>query len=150
MVQKATPRTAPVEISDLLSESASLVQRQIGAIRIVLQLELTPGPPQVPGDAVRLQQVVINMMVNAIQAMAEVEGRMRKLILRSGLDNTGAITVAVQDKGPGISEDTADSLFDAFYALDCGFADQTHLSKLFRRITGSTPNAWRRAFTLAA
>jgi len=81
----------------------------------VLQLEFTPTLPQVPGDAVQLQQVVINLMVNAIQAMADIEGRMRKLVLRSSLSEAGAITVAVQDSGPGFSEDKAAHLFDAFY-----------------------------------
>jgi len=115
MVQKDTARTAPVDINALLSESASLVQREIAANRVVLQLEFTPGLPPVPGDAVQLQQVVINLMVNATQAMADIEGRMRKLVLRSSLSEAGAITVAVQDSGPGFSEDKAAHLFDAFY-----------------------------------
>jgi len=115
MVQKDTARTVPVDVNALLSESASLVQREVAANRVVLQLEFTPGLPPVPGDAVQLQQVVINLMVNAIQAMADIEGRMRRLVLRSSLDEAGAITVAVQDSGPGFSEDKAAQLFDAFY-----------------------------------
>jgi len=115
MVQKDTARTAPVDINALLSESASLVQREVAANRIVLLLELTPGLPQAPGDAVQLQQVVINLMVNAIQAMVDIEGRIRKLILCSSLGEAGSIAVAVQDSGPGFSEDTAAHLFDAFY-----------------------------------
>jgi PAS domain S-box-containing protein len=115
MMQKTTPQSAPVDINALLAEGASLLQREIAANRIVLQLELTPGLRLVLGDAVQLQQVVINLMINAIQAMAGIEGRMRKLIVRSRLGEAGTIEVEIQDSGPGFDDDKAAHLFDAFY-----------------------------------
>jgi PAS domain S-box-containing protein len=116
MVQKTTPLTAPIDINDLLSECTALVQREIAANQVVLQLEFTPDLPKVLGDAVQLQQVVINLMINAIQAMADVEGRMRKLIVRSRLGEAGMVAVAVVDSGPGFSAEKAAHLFDAFYS----------------------------------
>jgi PAS domain S-box-containing protein len=115
MMQKTTPQAAPLNINALLAEGASLLQREIAANHIVLQLELTPGLPLVLGDAVQLQQVVINLMINAIQAMAGIEGRMRKLTIRSRLGEAGMVAVEVQDSGPGFSDDKAALLFDAFY-----------------------------------
>jgi PAS domain S-box-containing protein len=116
MVQKTTPAAVPVDINALLSDCASLIQREIASNRVVLQLEFTPGLPPILGDAVQLQQVVINLMVNAIQAMADVEDRMRKLILRSGPGEAGMIVVEVADSGPGFAGDRAAHLFDAFYS----------------------------------
>lgn len=116
MVQKSTPAMAPVDINALLSDCATLVQREIAANRVALQLEFTPGLPAILGDAVQLQQVVINLMVNAIQAMADIEDRTRRLVVRSGLGAAGMVTVEVADSGPGFAEDRAAHLFDAFYS----------------------------------
>jgi C4-dicarboxylate-specific signal transduction histidine kinase len=120
MVQKTTPQTAPLDVNALLVEGASLVRREIGANRVVLQLELAPGLPLVSGDAVQLQQVVINLMINAIQAMAGqamagTDGPTRRLTVRSERGEAGTVTVAIQDSGPGFAEDKAAHLFDAFY-----------------------------------
>ena len=116
MVQKTTPVAVPVDINALLSDCVALVQREIVANRVVLQLEFTPGLPPILGDAVQLQQVVINLMVNAIQAMADVENLMRRLIVRSGLGEAGTVVVEVADSGPGFAADKAAHLFDAFYS----------------------------------
>jgi PAS domain S-box-containing protein len=116
MVQKTAPAAVPVDINVLLSDCTSLVQREIASSRVVLQLEFTPGLPPILGDAVQLQQVVINLMVNAIQAMADVENRMRKLVVRSSVGGAGMVTVEVADSGPGFAENKAAHLFDAFYS----------------------------------
>jgi len=116
MVQKTAPALIPADINALLGECAALVHREIAFNRVVLQFELTPGLPPILGDAVQLQQVVINLMINAIQAMADVGNRMRKLVVRSCLDDAGMVTVQIADSGPGFSEDKAAHLFDAFYS----------------------------------
>ena len=116
MVQKTTPAAVPVDINALLSDCAALVQREIASNRVVLQLEFTPGLPSILGDVVQLQQVVINLMVNAIQAMADIENRMRKLIVRSGPGEAGMVLVEIADSGPGFAADRAAHLFDAFYS----------------------------------
>ncbi len=116
MVQKTVPVAVPVDLNDLLSDCAALVQREVSANRVVLQLEFTPGLPKALGDAVQLQQVVINLMINAVQAMGDVEDRMRKLIVRSSPGEAGTVTVVVADTGPGFAADTAAHLFDAFYS----------------------------------
>jgi C4-dicarboxylate-specific signal transduction histidine kinase len=94
LIQKTTPQSAPLDINDVLAS----------------------GLPEVMGDRVQLQQVIINLMINAIQAMAGVEGRVRGLTVRSGLDEAGSVVVAVQDSGDGLDPATAGHVFDAFYS----------------------------------
>jgi PAS domain S-box-containing protein len=120
LIQKTTPQSAPLDINSVLAEGAALVQREIANKRIVLQLDLTPGLPEVMGDRVQLQQVIINLMINAIQAMADVDGRIRRLLVRSSLDEAGSVVVAVQDSGEGLDPAKADHVFDAFYSTKPG------------------------------
>jgi PAS domain S-box-containing protein len=116
LIQKATPQNEPLDINTVLAEGAALVQREIANHKVLLQLHLVPGLPEVMGDRVQLQQVIINLMMNAIQAMAGVEGRVRGLLVRSAQDATGSVVVAVQDSGEGLDPATADHVFDAFYS----------------------------------
>jgi PAS domain S-box-containing protein len=116
LIQKTTPQSAPLDINDVLAEGAALVQREIANHRVILQLHLVPGLPEVMGDRVQLQQVIINLMMNAIQAMAGVEGRVRGLLVRSVQDAAGSVVVAVQDSGEGLDPATVDHVFDAFYS----------------------------------
>jgi len=115
MVKKAVPQTGPLDINALLAESATLVRREITANGGILQFEPGSDLPLVQGDAVQLQQVVINLLINAIQAMADTGVRTRRLIVRSGLAEDGMVVVSIEDSGPGFAEDKAAHLFDAFY-----------------------------------
>jgi C4-dicarboxylate-specific signal transduction histidine kinase len=116
LIQKTTPQTAPLDINSVLAEGAALVQREIANQRVVLRLDLAPELPEVLGDRVQLQQVIINLMVNAIQAMAGVNGRARDLLVRSSLTEAGLVVVAVRDSGEGLDPAKADQIFDAFYS----------------------------------
>jgi PAS domain S-box-containing protein len=116
LIQKTTPQTAPLDINSVLAEGAALVQREIANQRVVLRLDLAPELPEVLGDRVQLQQVIINLMVNAIHAMAGVNGRARELLVRSSLTGAGLVVVAVRDSGEGLDPAKADQIFDAFYS----------------------------------
>jgi C4-dicarboxylate-specific signal transduction histidine kinase len=116
LIQKTTPQTASLDINSVLTEGAALVQREIANQRVVLRLDLAPELPQVLGDRVQLQQVIINLLINAIQAMAGINGRDRELTVRSSRDAAGAVVVAVQDSGEGLDPEKADQVFDAFYS----------------------------------
>ena len=115
MVKKTVPQTGPLDINALLAESAALVRREITANGGTLHFEPAPDLPQVLGDAVQLQQVVINLMINAIQAMTDAGVRTRRLVLRSGLGEEGTVVVSIEDSGPGFAEGAAAYLFDPFY-----------------------------------
>jgi signal transduction histidine kinase len=76
--------------------------------------------PAVRGDRVQLQQLIINLVINGIQAMAGIDGRPRRLSIRSGRDETGEVRLSVEDSGNGIDPANANRLFDAFYTTKSG------------------------------
>jgi signal transduction histidine kinase len=83
--------------------------------QISLRLELAPTLPAVRGDRVQLQQVIINLILNGMEAMAPVTDRPRELVVRSQLDDSGHVLVAVEDSGVGIDPENAKQLFNAFF-----------------------------------
>jgi len=109
------PQKTQLELNDVVNEVVALVQRQVVHHRIALQLRLASGLPPVLGDRVQLQQVLINLVINGIQAMADVGADPRELLIESHRDNDEHLVVAVQDCGPGIDPANADRLFDAFF-----------------------------------
>jgi signal transduction histidine kinase len=78
-------------------------------------MELPPALSMIVGDRVQLQQVIINLVMNGIEAMQTVTERPRELVIRSGQDETHRVFVSVRDCGVGISADHADRLFNAFF-----------------------------------
>jgi signal transduction histidine kinase len=83
--------------------------------RVSLRMELSRAPPVVLADRVQLQQVIINLVMNAIEAMQAVTDRPRELAIRTHRNETHQILVTVKDCGVGISVEDADRLFDAFF-----------------------------------
>jgi C4-dicarboxylate-specific signal transduction histidine kinase len=76
---------------------------------------LAPAAPKILGDRVQLQQVIINLVMNGIEAMQSVTDRPRELVIRSSQDETEQMLVSVTDCGVGISSENADRLFSAFF-----------------------------------
>jgi signal transduction histidine kinase len=71
--------------------------------------------PLIQGDRVQLQQVVLNLIINAVEAMSGLSEGSRELLIGTGKDASGGVLVAVQDSGPGLNPESFDHLFDAFY-----------------------------------
>jgi signal transduction histidine kinase len=115
LAKKATAEMAQLDINDVIVDTMPLVQRQALSNRVKLTLELAPELPPVRGDRVQLQQVIINLIINGIEAMASVSDRPRELIIRSHRYEDDQVLVAVQDFGVGIAPENANSLFKAFY-----------------------------------
>jgi PAS domain S-box-containing protein len=115
LIRKTEPQSAPVDLNGVIRESVSLAQREVATQRVTLGLELRPGLPAILGDWVQLQQVIINLIFNGIQAMAAVDDRSRELVIRSYRDDGGQVLVSVQDSGIGIDPRNANRLFDAFF-----------------------------------
>jgi PAS domain S-box-containing protein len=113
--RKTAPQNARLDLNDVINEVILLVRREVASHRVALRLELGPGLPPVLGDRVQLQQVIINLMINAIQAMAPVTGRPRDLLVRSQTHEAGQIQVAVHDTGIGIDPENLDRLFGTFF-----------------------------------
>jgi signal transduction histidine kinase len=82
---------------------------------VTLRLELAPTLPMVLGDRVQLQQVMINLVMNGIEAMQLITDRPRELVIRSGQDEAGHVLISVADCGVGIAAEDADRLFNPFF-----------------------------------
>jgi signal transduction histidine kinase len=96
-------------------ETIPLVQRELISHQILLPMELAPALPTILGDRVQLQQVIINLVMNGIEAMQSVADRPRELVIRSRQDEKQQVLVSVTDCGVGISAENADRLFSAFF-----------------------------------
>jgi PAS domain S-box-containing protein len=105
---------APLDINDVVNEVVALVQRELVNYRVSLRAELAPALPTIVADRIQLQQVIINLVINGIEAMESVTDRPRKLTIRSLRSGPREVLVAVEDCGVGISAESADRLFDAF------------------------------------
>jgi PAS domain S-box-containing protein len=113
--KKTEVQRAPLNVNDVIDEAILLVQREVLQHRVRLQLELASELPPVLGDRVQLQQVIINLLVNGIQAMATVADRLRELRIESQRYENDEVLVAVHDSGVGIDPESASRLFTAFY-----------------------------------
>jgi signal transduction histidine kinase len=118
--RKTDPQKAPLDLNDVVNEVTALVQREILSHRATLRMELAPALPEVLADRIQLQQVLINLVMNGMEAMADVTDRPRELVIRSHQDDTGQVLVTVKDSGVGISAENADLLFNAFFTTKSG------------------------------
>jgi PAS domain S-box-containing protein len=110
----------PLDVNDVAREVISLVQRELVSNQVSLQTELAPALPTILGDRIQLQQVIINLVMNGIEAMQSVTDRPRELLIRSCHDRTQQVLVSVTDCGVGISAENADRLFNAFFTTKSG------------------------------
>jgi PAS domain S-box-containing protein len=113
--KKVAPETVRLDLNEVIEETAPLVQSQAAGNRVTLRLRLAPELAEVLADRIQLQQVVINLVVNAIDAMKDVSGRPREVEIRTQPYEGGKVLVAVQDTGIGVEPDKANRLFDAFF-----------------------------------
>jgi PAS domain S-box-containing protein len=114
LTRKTDPQSAPLDINDVIHDVVGLVQREVLNYRVRLRLDLDSGLDPVLGDRVQLQQVIINLIVNSVEAMANVAER-RELMIRVRQHDPAHVLVAVQDSGVGISPDQLDRVFNAFF-----------------------------------
>jgi PAS domain S-box-containing protein len=115
LANKTDIETVPIDVNDVVREAIALVQRELISHRVSLRTELAPALPMILGDRVQLQQVIINLVMNGIEAMQSVTDRPRELVIGSHQDETHRVLVTVTDTGVGISADNADRLFNAFF-----------------------------------
>lgn len=115
LARKAPTQMGDLRLSEVIDEVLPLVQRELMRHRVRLRIALGADLPPVVGDRVQLQQVMINLMVNAVQAMDTVTDRPRELSISAERTEEGRVLVAVQDSGVGLDAAMAGQLFDAFY-----------------------------------
>ena len=115
LANKTEIEKEPIDINSVVRDVVALVQRELSSHRVSLRTELAPALPMVLGDRIQLQQVIINLVMNGIEAMQTVTDRRRELAIRSGQDEEQGVLISVADCGVGISAESANRLFNAFF-----------------------------------
>jgi len=115
LFKKTTSMTAPVDMNAVIEDTISLVHHETERNKIFLRTELHPGVPSVSGDRVQLQQVILNLAMNGIEAISGLDTEPKQLMIRSTLSNTRELLVSVEDTGLGIEAAHADRLFAPFF-----------------------------------
>jgi PAS domain S-box-containing protein len=120
LAKKAEIENVPLGINGAIGEVVALLHRELSLDRVSLRTVLAPNLPTILGDRVQLQQVIINLVMNGIEAMLQVTDRPRELVIRSGQEDTQHVLVSITDCGVGISAEDANRLFNAFFTTKSG------------------------------
>jgi PAS domain S-box-containing protein len=115
MARKTEPQNVTLNFIEIIDESIALTERELKRNKIVLDLSYTSEAAKVDGDHVQLQQVIINLLMNGMQAMTNAKTKKRTLCLSVQDSGLGEVLVDIKDNGPGIASDQMPKLFDAFY-----------------------------------
>jgi signal transduction histidine kinase len=115
LIKKAPPRRDNLEINGAIREVVEFTRDATVKNRVSVRTELADRLPLVRGDRVELQQVILNLAMNGIEAMQSVEDRRRELVIRSVQDETQHVRISVTDCGIGFSAENTERLFTAFF-----------------------------------
>jgi PAS domain S-box-containing protein len=115
LVRKAPSRRDRVEVNDMITEVLALTRAELRRNHIAARTQLAPGMGPVDGDRVQLQQVLLNLILNAIEAMREPGDDPKELLITSAEDASNGVRIAVADTGPGLPADSLARVFDAFF-----------------------------------
>jgi signal transduction histidine kinase len=114
LIKKAPPRQEAFDIDAAIREVVGLTRGELVKNNISIRTQLTEGLPRLQGDKVQLQQLILNLIINAVEAMSSVPEGSRELVISTEKGVNGVL-VAVRDSGPGLTPESIDRLFDAFY-----------------------------------
>jgi C4-dicarboxylate-specific signal transduction histidine kinase len=115
LIKKAPARKDGLQINEVILEVTALMRGELVKSGVSLNTQLAQGLPLIQGDRVQLQQVLVNLIMNAVEAMGSVNHGSRKLLIGTGADEAGRIRISVQDSGPGLNPQIFDRVFDPFY-----------------------------------
>ena len=116
MVSRRQPNREVVDLNLLASETCSMISHELKRYDVGIEQRLAARPLWVRVDSVQIEQVLLNLLRNALDALADELPAKRQLILTSGVQSDGMIFVSVEDNGPGISTQSMEHLFDAFFS----------------------------------
>jgi PAS domain S-box-containing protein len=116
LIKKAPPRKSAISINDTILEVVALTRTEAANNSVSVRTQFAEGLPRVQGDRIQLQQVMLNLIVNAIQAMSGIgEGARELQISIDAVPSEGGVRVGVRDTGPGLSPESLSRLFEPFY-----------------------------------
>jgi PAS domain S-box-containing protein len=114
-VKKLPPRTEAVDLNDAIEEIITLVRGELSKNRVSIQTQLAEGLSPVLGDRVQLQQVMLNLILNANEAMISDDDEVRELVISTETSSSEGLLVAVGDSGPGVAPEHCERIFESFY-----------------------------------
>ena len=119
-VRKAPPRREHIDLNDAIEEVIAIVRGELSKHRISVQILLGDGLPPVYGDRVQLQQVMLNLILNAIEAMTGLDEAARELVVSTESVPAEGLLVAISNSGPGIAAEDRERIFESFYTTKGG------------------------------
>jgi PAS domain S-box-containing protein len=120
LLKKMPPQKEKMDINEAILEVIALSRGEISKNRILVRTQLAAGLLPIDGDRVQLQQVILNLIINAVEALSSLEGSPRELAISSVQDQSNGVHVAIRDSGPGMTEATLEHIFNAFYTTKPG------------------------------
>jgi PAS domain S-box-containing protein len=146
LFQRAPPTKERLHINEAIEEVVMLIQNEVRRNKVTLRTELAADLPSVIGDRVQLEQVVVNLILNAIEAMSAVENRERDLVIRTQRGERDEVRVVVRDSGIGFDPLDVERIFAAFHtSKPCGMGMGLAISRSILEAHGgrlwATPNA---------
>ncbi len=115
LAKKSPPRNDCLNINETILEVIALAHGEIERNRVSLQTQLSSDVPVILGDRIQLQQVILNLIINAVEAMGGTSDGPRELLISSTKNDLQDLLVAVRDSGPGLDPNSLDHLFTAFF-----------------------------------
>jgi len=120
IVRNVPPRHDRLDINEAILDVIELTRSELVRKGISLQTEFARGLPSIRGDRIQLQQVILNLIMNAAEAISDASEHSRDLLIGTAADKPGGVRVEVRDSGPGLSQDSLGRLFDPFYTTKRG------------------------------
>ncbi|MGK6325262.1 ATP-binding protein [Sphingomonas sp. DT-51] len=144
MAMKGGETRADFDLASMIHDAVEITRRQTAALGATLAVSVAPGLPAVTGDRIQLQQVVINLIVNAAQAMSGASGAVRHIEVEAG-HRDRQIVVEVRDTGPGMDEETCRRVFEAFFTTkEDGMGMGLSIARSIVEAHDGTISAWPR------
>jgi two-component system, LuxR family, sensor kinase FixL len=120
LFRSVPPSIRPLDLNDAVAEVCAMTSSDLQKHVIALRTDLAADRPVVAADRVQLQQVILNLVVNAMEAMQDVHDRQRQLVLITGRADANQVFVEVRDSGPGLDPAKLNTMFDSFYTTKPG------------------------------
>jgi two-component system, LuxR family, sensor kinase FixL len=120
LVTRGPSKVVEFDVNDAIREVFAITAAERQRAKVTVTADLTPGPLTISGDRIQVQQVLLNLIGNAIEAMRDAPEQERRLFIRSGLVEHDQVQVEIEDRGPGLDPETAHQIFDHLFTTKTG------------------------------
>jgi signal transduction histidine kinase len=120
LIKRMPARLDRLDINDAILDVIEITRNELLENSVSLRTELEEGLPLIRGDRIQLQQIILNLIMNAVEAMSDTSNGARDLLISTTEDATNGVLVSVRDSGPGLGANSLERLFDPFYTTKPG------------------------------